>query len=655
MQSIDRRAFLRAAGAAVAAGAISQAVPWTRLPLFEPGASSDDDLIFRTDTDVPSDRVFPQSVASGDPTPTGFVLWTRIDPEQAKRRHPVGVQIATDPEMRDVVYQGVIPGDAVQEASDFTVRFDTDGLLASGQAYHYRFLYGGTPSRIGRARTLPAADARVEEVKLALVTCQNFQNGYWGAYGHIAEENVDFIVHLGDMIYEYNGQESYNGKHFPGRGLELPSGAPRMETKEDLTYMWTMHRSDVHMMQALESHTMIATWDDHEVANDRYFDHDAGHHMGDEGFRLNDDPAALDRFFRDAAAAYFHWLPLRIPIDPEAEDPLQAITLYRRFTFGDLLDLWMLDERWYRTTPPSLAGITEPDQEKVSPFSEKRIDPDATMLGLPQREWLLDGLAGSRATWKSLGQQVQMSPLAATLPGASVFLNLDAWDGYEAERQILAEALGAVDNTIVLTGDLHSYMVGYVKKDYNAQTPEPEGNRVAVEFMTPGMTSAGLGEILEEETGIGVFPGQDELIEDLALVGNPHMRMFNSSRHGYATVTFTPNTATYAAFVVDKATDAVKNNKQLIAVYNVPAGSNRITEAYRSSPSGLAAAEANDLVRNADPRREGALAAPDDARHRADGWQAVGAALRKDREAREGVAAWLKGAKRLRVLSEVRL
>lgn len=608
-------------------------IPWARL---QPAAGTEDAF---TITGGPAEAVFPQSVASGDPSPTGVVLWTRIRPDEAAAGHPVAVEVARDEAFTDVVHQAIIPATAVTAESYHTVRYDTQGLLDADATYYYRFIHGGTASRTGRCRTLPAADADIPRLKLALLTCNVFQNGYFTAMGHVADEDVDFVLHLGDMIYEYDGLESYNGKTFPGRGMALPSGEHQMVSRDDLEYTWARYRGDPHMQRMMERHTIIPTWDDHEVTNDRYFDHEAGVHQGDSGFSLNGDKAAIDRFFRDAAAAYFYWLPLRIEIDPEAEDPLDVITLYRRFSFGRLVDLWMLDERWYRTKPAAEGLPPDNPGEAWDQTSERRIDPSMSMLGPEQKQWLKDGLASSRAKWKAIGQQVQMAPLAATLPGTSIFLNLDAWDGYEAERQEIADALGAVDNAVVFTGDLHSYMVGEVKKDYNAQLPEPEGNTVAVEFMTPGVTSAGLGEIIEEGTGVGLFPGEDELVEDVTLTGNPHMRMFNSTRHGYATVEFTPGSATYAAFVVDKANSGTVNNRKLIAVYTVAAGTGTISETFRASPSGMPLAEANDLVRNADPRRAGPLAGH---RVEAKDFGSVGRILKADPAQRTAVREWLK-------------
>lgn len=599
MDPVSRRHFLRAAGGLIAAGAISQALPWTR---FASASVAADDPAFHVDGRKSADKVFPQSVASGDPTPSGAVLWTRIAPEHLDRKGAIGIEVATDGDMQDVVHRSVLPVTSAAAENAHTIRFDLDGLLDADRHYFYRFIHNGTSTRTGRLRTLPAEDADIDQVRFAVLTCMNFQNGYFGALGHIADDEVDYIIHLGDFIYEYNGEASYNGKKFPGRGIALPSGAPRMEDREDLDYVWGRYRRDAHLQAALERHTIICTWDDHEITNDRSFDHDAGHHIGDGSFHVTDG-AALDRFFRDGAQAYFDWLPLRVPIDAEAADPLDVITLYRDFRFGRLVHLWMLDERWFRT-PPAGAAL-EPSQESSDLTDSERVSTDATLLGARQKDWLAAGLAASDARWQLFGQQVQVSPLAATMPGTSVYLNLDAWDGYEADRQWFQERLASTRNVVVLTGDLHTFMVGYIKKDYNAQVVEPQGNRVAVEFMTPGVTSAGLGEIIEEQTGKPLTPGDDEVMENFVLSGNPHMVHFNSTRHGYSIVEITKRHARYYGYVVDKSHNGVAGNRMLLSAWECPVGRVTLRELQHNSPSGLSALETTAIIRHNDPRRTG--------------------------------------------------
>lgn len=577
----SRRSFLRFAGLAAAGGAIAVAIPFSKL------ARAKGQRVAITSGESP-DLVFPQSVASGDPTPTGAIVWTRLAPVRYAPGEPLVLQVATDARFSEILHEGAVPAGAFGASTDWTVRVDLDGTLAPDRHYFYRFLHDGVATRTGRLRTLPEEGAVVERVRFAVITCQNFQNGYFTALGQVADEDVDFVVHLGDFIYEYNGESSYNGKSFPGRGIALPSGAAQMQTKEDLSYVWQRYRGDKHLQAMLERHTLIATWDDHEITNDRYFDYTEGRYYGDEGFALNGDPEACDAFFRDGAKAYFDWMPLRIRLDRDAADPLDVIKLYRSFRFGDLVELFALDERWYRSAP-LVQGLFTPSEHMVSAVPGPNDDPSRTMLGEAQRDWLFQGLRASTRAWKVLANQVQVSPLAATLPGTSVYLNFDAWDGYEAERRALADVLGQVRGGVVLTGDLHSFMVGYVMRDFNlglAGRVAP-GNLVAVEFMTPGITSAGLGEIIEQATGVGPYPGCDEAHENAVLAGNPHMLHFNSYRHGYSIVEFTRTSARYSGYVVDKSTQTAAGNRFLLSVYEASLDRVGLSEIHRGSPSGL--------------------------------------------------------------------
>lgn len=532
--------------------------------------------------------VFPQSVASGDPTPSGAIVWTRLAPAAAASGSPLALQVATDAGFQRIEHEALIPAASIGASSDWTVRVDLDGLLQPDRHFWYRFVYEGVASRAGRLRTLPAEGATPERVRFAVLTCQNFQNGYFTALGHVADDDVDFVVHLGDFIYEYNGPASYNGKTFAGRGIELPSGAPRMESAEDLSYVWQRYRSDPHLMAMMERHTIIATWDDHEITNDRAFDYAEDRHRGDAAFHLNDEPAALDAFFRAGAKAWFDWMPVRVHIDPDASHPLDVVRIHRAFRFGDLAELFMLDERWHRSRQVA-DGIAAASPEALEAYDGARDDPDRTMLGPAQREWLIAGLRGSSRRWKLLGNPVQMSPLAVMLPRASVYVNLDAWDGYEAERRALAHVMEELRNVVVLTGDLHSYMAGYVLAGYDMAHARGLSPRVAVEFMTPGVTSAGLGEIVEQGLGNNgpMPPGFDAAHEALVLAGNPHMVHFNSNRHGYSIVELRRDRARYEGYVVDKENPMKAGNRSLMSVFEVPLGVYDIQTVHRSFPDGI--------------------------------------------------------------------
>lgn len=598
---MNRRQFLKSGGI-LAAAALAPAIPWSQLAQAAPGRPSAHDIT----SGIPSDEVFPQSVASGDPTPTGVILWTRIAPEAIRSGVDVALQVAVDPSFRVPLLKSILPESQLAAAHAHTVRIDLDGLLQPGRTYHYRFIYDGTASRTGRCRTLPDPKKPLRSLKFAVASCQNLQNGHFTALGHIAREEVDFLLHLGDFIYEYAGEASYNGKTFPGRGLRLPSGAARMQDRADLDHTWATYRSDPHLQRALERHTLIATWDDHEIANDRYYDAAAKRHYGDKGFALNEDAAACDAFFRDGAQAWFDWMPARIQVERDAADPAQVIRLHRSFRFGDLVELFLLDERWHRSK--QLGELTSPNGENVALTQSERTSPDRTLLGKEQLAWFTAGLESSPATWKAVGNGVQLAPLGALLPGTNVYVNLDAWDGYEADRQAVVASMAKTSNVVVLTGDLHTFLAGYVQKEPGAW-PEPEGNRVAVEFMAGGVTSAGIGEIVEQYTRKPTSPGDDELFENVVLAGNPHLTLFNSHRHGYSVVEFTPAYTRLSCHIVDKTNPLVEGSGKLLSVHEVPRDRVELQERFRASPSGMPL-EALGIPRASDPRRGGLAPVP---------------------------------------------
>jgi alkaline phosphatase D len=365
----------------------------------------------------------------------------------------------------------------------------------------------------------------------------------------------------------------------------------------------------------LERHTILPTWDDHEIANDRYWDYDDARYYGDDGFELNDDEQALMRFFMDGILAYHAWLPVRARLDLDAEHPFDRWWLHRSVSYGDLADLAFLDERWYRSQQPPEAGREAPSgaREQSDLSDEEREAQDRTMLGDEQRAWLEDFLADSSAVWTTIANPVQFSPAGFMLPRSSIYVNLDAWDGYEAERRRVTDALANVDNALVLAGDLHTYLVGYVQRRYGSGAGGPD-NRVGVELMTPGVTSGNLIEMLEAE-GYRRQPGDDETMETAVLAANPHLEHFNSSRHGYAKVTLTREEAVYEGYVVDKSTRRVDGNRQLLTKFRVPEGEVEIEEIDRNSPTAEPAAAGPSAVTDADPRRTQRPAlGPDQAR-----------------------------------------
>ncbi|QIO23963.1 alkaline phosphatase [Haloarcula sp. JP-L23] len=494
----------------------------------------------------PSSAVFPQGVASGDPTPTGAVLWTRVSPDAHREGVPLRLTVARDAALSNTVGSWRVPADRVAD-HDYTVKAALDGELAPGRRYYYRFAYDGATSPVGRCRTLPAPDASPNRVAFALATCQDYRNGYYGAYHHVANEDVDFVVHLGDFIYERGGGQ------FDDRSLSLPSGENVVMDLDDFRYLHRTYRTDRFLQEALAAHSIIQTWDDHEIVNNRYWDYEAGRPYAGRGDHpRNDDPEFMTQLFADGIRAWWEYTPTRVAYDPDAGSLLDQIALWRRYRFGDLVDLFVTDERLYRTAPADGAQFGARIGESDGEITE-------TMLGERQRQWFTDRLAASDATWSAWANEVLAMEFDLDLGGVDL-LNADAWDAFAAERDRILRAAAESDSSLVaLTGDMHTALAGYI---------EGRDRRYGVEFMTPAITSQNLRELL----GLPNDPEVRRLVERYVQEYNPHVRFFDSHDWGYATVEFTPDACTYSAYGVDKRTNSANANRRLLARFRCPAG-----------------------------------------------------------------------------------
>jgi alkaline phosphatase D len=250
-------------------------------------------------------------------------------------------------------------------------------------------------------------------------------------------------------------------------------------------------------------------WDDHETVNNRYYDYTVDAPASSSHPR-GDDPEFMRRYFVEAAAGYHDWMPVRVFLDRDEERPHDAWRLDRPVVLGDLCELFMLDGRWYREKQPA-TGVE--NVELTSTRSQT-----STMLGRQQAAWLVDGLRASSATWRVLGNHTLFQEWGAMLPGsARVFVNMDAWDGYRDERDaITAELAKRPYGNLVLTGDMHAFVWGFVQTKYGAESAL--GDRVALEVMTAGVSSSGLGV---------TQPASEEAVEAAMFATNPHMRLFN--------------------------------------------------------------------------------------------------------------------------------
>ncbi|MFI0352966.1 alkaline phosphatase D family protein [Actinomadura sp. 9N407] len=446
--------------------------------------------------------LFRLGVASGDPLPDGVVLWTRLAPDpfapdgKAGMPHrPVKVEyeVARDERFRHVVRSGAAV--ATPELGH-SVHPEIQGLQP-GREYFYRFRAGGQVSPTGRTRTLPPRTSNPRSLSFAFASCQAWQDGYFTAFDHIADEDIEMVVHLGDYIYEYEITNSNR------RGVQVPAqfGTEAFDLAR-YRLQYSLYKSEAPLQKAHARFPWIVTLDDHEVVNDW---------AGDTvilGRHPNPSPEAFAARKTAAFQAFYENLPLRRAQMPDGPD----IRLHRRLSYGKLATLTMIDTKSYRDT--QACGVLGP----VAGCDE-RLDPDRTLLGDRQRDWLLDGFSRSGSRWHILGNQAPMAEGDWSLePGKQLWM--DPWDGYAADR---AAVLGAahdrgVRNLVAITGDRHQNYACDLKRDFN----DPDSPTVASEFVGTSVSSSGDGADMTNEG-------------KTLLAANPHMKFFNAQR-GYVRV-----------------------------------------------------------------------------------------------------------------------
>ena len=518
---------------------------------------------------------FDHGVASGDPLNDRVIIWTRATPKESvsdSATFPIDYEISTDAEFSQILRKGVV---STFKESDYTIKIDLQDLEAD-TVYYYRFLSGGTISDIGKIKTLATGD--IAQVKMAVFSCANYTNGYFNAYMEASKiEDLDVAIHLGDYIYEYGMYDEDDGvtpayatQNAQAIGRVLPSDNDKeCIALEDYRRRYALYHTDEGSKAIHAACPMIVVWDDHETANDAYID-GAANHQEDEGSWDDRVAAALQ--------AYFEWLPIR-PIENKKE-------IYRSFDFGNLVSLHMLETRLNsRTKELSYAKYFDAQGAfDGASFVGDVSSTDQVLLGETQLSWLKDKLAGSSATWQVLGQQILMgkmhlpaeflAPIGQldyaktqeeydaligqinTLMAELVALkmknlqgetltaqeelrlqtklpyNLDAWDGYAYEREVIFDTVRALDkNLVVLSGDTHN--------GWRNNLVDKNGNRVGVEFATASVSSPGFEEYValdSLEKAMNFEGALQLLIDDLGYL--------NASDRGFMLITFKKDTVT---------------------------------------------------------------------------------------------------------------
>jgi alkaline phosphatase D len=435
-------------------------------------------------------KPFYHGVASGDPLADRVILWTRVTPEDSVASIAVQWEVSESEDFSSIYKSDSL---TTTPARDYTVKIDVDALKP-GSVYYYRFKALGATSPTGRTKTTPVAG--IDSLKLAVVSCANWEWGYFNPYEKIADrKDIDAVIHLGDYIYEY-GRGKYGD-------TTIRKNLPPHEivTLSDYRTRHSSYRTDRGLRLMSQQHPLIAIWDDHEVANDSYTTGAQNHQADKEGDYMSRKDAAKK--------AYYEWIPIR-----------ENSKLYRSISYGSLADVLMLDER--------LEGRTKP----VDSITDPSYNSDRTMLGMEQLGWLQTNLRDSKATWKIIGNQVMFADVYLSKVYPNRPRNLDSWDGYPLEKAKLKNFIvgNKLKDIIFLTGDTHASWANEVATDvaktYNKAT---SAGAFAVEFGTTSVSSANDDEYK---------PVEDvKKMEKFLLQDNPHIKYVNDRDHGYLLLT----------------------------------------------------------------------------------------------------------------------
>jgi len=474
--SVSRRRFL-SASASLAAAAV-----WSSRAIG----------VARQNVKLP-DHPFQVGVASGDPSPNGFVIWTRLAPKPLEGGGmpadavEVAWQVAEDEAMTRVVAKGTT---VATPDWGHAVHVEVQGLRPD-RWYWYRFKAAGDTSPIGRSRTLPAADALPSRLAFAFASCQHYEYGLYTAYEHMAREALDLVIHLGDYIYEGPTNQRAMRKHV----------GPKLTTIEDYRNRHAQYKTDAALQAAHAAFPWLVTWDDHEIEDNWAGDVSAKGLVREKFLELR----------ATAYKVYYEHMPLRRSSLPAGA----TMQLYRRVPYGRLAQFDVLDTRQYRTDQPCGDGTRTP--------CGAELDPQATLLGAKQESWLLDGLARSPATWNILAQQVMMARVDQS-PGEREMVSMDQWPGYELNRRRMLKFFGERKNLnpIVIAGDIHSNWANNLLVDFD----DLGGRTVATEFVGTSISSGGDGTANPKN-------------RDGILAENPFVKFHNAQR-GYVRCEATP-------------------------------------------------------------------------------------------------------------------
>jgi len=582
-----RRRFMKSA----VAGASAVSVPAVLTGCF---GDDDDDDHSADGSPIDTNVVFAfgHGVASGDPLSDRVIIWTRVTPDDEDYTGAVNVAWAVylDELGTQVFNNGVTNTDA---SKDFTVKLDITDLQPD-TTYYYQFAVSDeAASPVGKTRTLPTG--QVEQVKMAVCSCSNYPAGLFNAYREMANSDADVIVHLGDYIYEYGTDE------YPTAEAQVRDPEPLAEllTLSDYRARYAQYRSDTYLQLAHQNKPFICIWDDHEVANDSYKNGAENHTEETEG--------AWSERMSAAVQAYHEWLPIRTGSDPKK--------IYRTFDFGDLVSLHMLETRLLARDKQLSFGqfMGQGGSIDAAGFMAAMADQSRTLMGAEQLQTVQGWMADSSAKWQVIGQQVLMgrmnvplellinlgavesalgdgtdaSEAQAALAAQMTELitikgriaagdttvtaeevarvstvapyNLDAWDGYSVNRELLLGAARQLNkNTIVLAGDTHNAWANDIYP-LSGSSIDRSVDPVAVEFATGSITSPGF----ERYMGFGEDANAQGNFEYAITAMIDDLKYLNAAQRGYMMVTYTPQQSSAQWFYVS----SIKTREYTVSSY----------------------------------------------------------------------------------------
>lgn len=525
-RNVSRRTFL--AGLSVIGGAAVFPAAAHATPVLRQAPDVGPGLIRNPD--------FGNGVMAGVPRTDGATLWTRVGGAGGTGSlagslggTATGGELALIVSTREDLSAPIVAERVqVREDADGTVHFDATGL-APGETYYYQFRGDGGESPVGRFRTLRPADSN-EPVRIGWFTCQGFEEGYYAAHRHLAEEDLDFVVCLGDYVYEFT---------MPGvRGIEVN---PFPQALDSMREKYRSYRSDADLRLMHSRHAFLPIWDDHEFRNN----------YSKDGwtFPVISPVDGAIGFQQKKQWAWQAWFE-HMPVPRFSDDPLRT---YRSLRVGRTVELFAPDTRQYRDRQAcgdSLDHILCAEADA----------PGRTMLGAPQKQWLLDGMTRSDATWKVVANANMMMGMVVADNGTRAYL--DTWDGYGAERnEILSTAAESVENMLLVTGDDHDGWAGELwdtgfapGTSSGEQVNAPGTRRAGVEFVVPSVTSTNTGDggysLGSSDGGDPVDAARAEEVNRRA--HNPHVKHVDMVSHGYGLLDVDGGEARFRFRAVDK-------------------------------------------------------------------------------------------------------